>query len=119
VNDAQIAFASRLSLMKEEARRLGLYVTMQRLDKVVHMVGFEIELNSLKGKENKPKISDLKPLKENNVKDARIKRHKKHRRRRRKAKARRQGSKILSSGALGTVFYRPGRNKKDRKIYSI
>jgi hypothetical protein len=39
---ARADFANRLSLMKEEAARLGLFATMQRLDVPLRMVGFEI-----------------------------------------------------------------------------
>jgi hypothetical protein len=36
-------FASRLSLLKNEAGRLGLFETMQKLDVPLQAVGFEIE----------------------------------------------------------------------------
>lgn len=36
------SFASRLSLLKHEAGTLGLYLTMQRMDPALRMVGFEI-----------------------------------------------------------------------------
>lgn len=35
-------FASRLALMKEEAGRLGLFATMQRMDSPLVMLGFEM-----------------------------------------------------------------------------
>jgi hypothetical protein len=35
-------FASKLSLLKHEAGTLGLYVTMQRMDYPLQMVGWEI-----------------------------------------------------------------------------
>jgi hypothetical protein len=35
-------FASALSLLKHRAGELGLYLTMQRLEPAVRMVGFEI-----------------------------------------------------------------------------
>jgi hypothetical protein len=36
-------FASRLALLKNEAGRLGLFETMQKMDVPLQVVGFEIE----------------------------------------------------------------------------
>jgi hypothetical protein len=40
--EKQKEFASRLMLMKEEAGRLGLFATMQRMDVPLRMIGFEM-----------------------------------------------------------------------------
>lgn len=39
-------FASKLALLKHEAGRLGLWLTMHELDRAVVMVGFEIAAHS-------------------------------------------------------------------------
>jgi hypothetical protein len=49
VLERQKEFASRLSLMREEAGRLGLYATMQLLADPLRMVGFEISGDIMAG----------------------------------------------------------------------
>jgi hypothetical protein len=52
------SFISRLSLMKEEAVRLGLYRTHQALRQPVHTVGYELA-DLLSGKQNE--IPEMQP----------------------------------------------------------
>lgn len=40
--DTREQFAADLSLMRDRAMRLGLYLTMHRLDAPIRMLGFEI-----------------------------------------------------------------------------